>query len=152
VGSEYAAADVPKSAKLAAVFAVAGPIEPGKVYGDIAQGTARVLYTPAITHPADHFSREAIGYSLDWFGKTLTGGNLSVWKQALGGALACANAFVAAAFISSEPNAAVASAHCRRFCAMEEIEGVGPVLGRATIDSMEANASFRMQLKWWVLA
>jgi pimeloyl-ACP methyl ester carboxylesterase len=72
-GSEYAA-DVPKSAKLAAVFGVTGPIEPGKVYGDIAQGTARVLYTPAITHPADHFSREAIGYSLDWFGKTLTGG------------------------------------------------------------------------------
>lgn len=86
-GSEYAA-DVPKSAKLGAAFGVAGPIEPGKVYGDIAKGTARVLYTPAITHPADHFSREAIGYSLDWFGKTLTGGTplpstdqIWLWKE-----------------------------------------------------------------------
>jgi pimeloyl-ACP methyl ester carboxylesterase len=86
-GSEYAA-DIPKSAKLAAVFGVAGPIEPGKVYGDIAKGTARVLHTPAITHPADHFSREAIGYSLDWFGKTLTGGTplpstdqIWLWKE-----------------------------------------------------------------------
>lgn len=72
-GSEYAK-KLPQSAKLAAVVGVAGPIEPGKVYGDIAQGTARVLYTPAITHPADHFSREAIGYSLDWFARTLSGG------------------------------------------------------------------------------
>src|SRR5919197_1465130 len=63
-----------QSAKLAAVFGVTGPVEPGKVYGDIAQGTARVLYTPAITHPADHFSHEAIGHSIDWFAKTLTGG------------------------------------------------------------------------------
>ena len=46
----------------------------GKVYGDIAQGTARVLYTPPLTHPAEHISREAIGYSLDWFAKTLQGG------------------------------------------------------------------------------
>jgi hypothetical protein len=38
------------------------------------QGTARVLYTPAITHPAEHISREAIGYSLGWFARTLKGG------------------------------------------------------------------------------
>ena len=49
------------------------PVEPGKVYGDIAQGTARVLYTPAMTHPAEHISHEAIGYSLDWFAKTPAG-------------------------------------------------------------------------------
>src|SRR5690349_20636782 len=71
-GSEYAK-NVPQSGKLAAVFG-AGPIEPGRIYGDISKGTARALYTPAITHPADHFSHEAIGDSLDWFGKTLTGG------------------------------------------------------------------------------
>ncbi len=33
-----------------------------------------MLYTPAITHPAEHISHEAIGYSLDWFAKTLQGG------------------------------------------------------------------------------
>ena len=68
------ARDVTQSPKLQALFGTQGPVEPGKVYGDIAQGTARVLYTPAITHPAEHISHEAIGYSLDWFARTLRGG------------------------------------------------------------------------------
>ena len=68
------ARDVIQSPKLQAMFGTQGPVEPGKVYGDIAQGTARVLYTPAINHPAEHISRQAIGYSLDWFAKTLQGG------------------------------------------------------------------------------
>ena len=68
------ARDVTQSPKLWAMFGTKGPVEPGKVYGDIAQGTARVLHTPAITHPAEHISHEAIGYSLDWFAKTLQGG------------------------------------------------------------------------------
>lgn len=66
--------DVAQSQKLWALFGTQGPVEPGKVYGDVAQGTARVLYTPSMTHPAEHISHEAIGYSLDWFGKTLQGG------------------------------------------------------------------------------
>jgi pimeloyl-ACP methyl ester carboxylesterase len=68
------ARDVTQSPKLWALFGTQGPVVSGKVYGDIAQGTARVLYTPAITHPAEHISHEAIGYSLDWFAKTLQGG------------------------------------------------------------------------------
>ena len=68
------ARDVTRSPKLWALFGAQGPVEPGKIYGDTAQGNARVLYTPAITHPAEHISREAIGYSLDWFAKTLQGG------------------------------------------------------------------------------
>jgi pimeloyl-ACP methyl ester carboxylesterase len=68
------ARDVTQSPKLWAMFGTQGAVEPGKVYGDIAQGTARVLYTPAITHPDEHISHQAIGYSLDWFSKTLQGG------------------------------------------------------------------------------
>jgi len=68
------ARDVMQSPKLWALFGTQGAVEPGKVYGDIAQGTARVLYTPPITHPAEHISHQAIGYSLDWFAKTLQGG------------------------------------------------------------------------------
>lgn len=68
------ARDVTQSPKLWGLFGTQAAVEPGKVYGDIAQGTARVLYTPAITHPAEHISHEAIGYSLDWFAKTLQGG------------------------------------------------------------------------------
>jgi pimeloyl-ACP methyl ester carboxylesterase len=68
------AKDVVTSPKLLSFFGITGKAEPGKVYGDLAQGNARVLYTPAITHPAEHISHEAIGYSLDWFAKTLQGG------------------------------------------------------------------------------
>jgi pimeloyl-ACP methyl ester carboxylesterase len=68
------ARDVTQSPKLWALFGTQGPVVSGKVSGDIAQGTARVLYTPAITHPAEHISHEAIGHSLDWFAKTLQGG------------------------------------------------------------------------------
>jgi pimeloyl-ACP methyl ester carboxylesterase len=68
------ARDVTQSPKLWALFGTQGPVVSGKVYGDIAQGTARVLFTPAITHPAEHISQEAIGHSLDWFAKTLQGG------------------------------------------------------------------------------
>ncbi|WP_375775548.1 alpha/beta hydrolase family protein [Bradyrhizobium sp. ma5] len=68
------ARDVTKSPKLWALFGTQGAVEPGKVYGDPANGTARVLNTPAMTHPAEHLSHEAIGYSLDWFAKTLKGG------------------------------------------------------------------------------
>jgi pimeloyl-ACP methyl ester carboxylesterase len=68
------ARDVTQSPKLWAMFGTQGAVEPGKVYGDIAQGTARMLYTPALTHPDEHISHEAIGYSLDWFARTLQGG------------------------------------------------------------------------------
>jgi pimeloyl-ACP methyl ester carboxylesterase len=68
------ARDVTRSPKLWALFGTQGAVEPGKVYGDTAEGTARVLYTPALTHPTEHISREAIGYGLDWFAKTLEGG------------------------------------------------------------------------------
>jgi len=68
------AKDVPQSPKLQAFFGTNGPVEPGKVYGDIDKGTARVLYTPAITHPAEHISHEAIGYAIAWFQQTLQGG------------------------------------------------------------------------------
>jgi pimeloyl-ACP methyl ester carboxylesterase len=72
-GVEHAR-DVSQSPKLQAMFGTQGPVEPGKEYGDLAQGTARVLYTPALTHPAEHISDEAIGHSLDWFARTLKGG------------------------------------------------------------------------------
>ncbi|HZZ34839.1 MAG TPA: alpha/beta fold hydrolase, partial [Caulobacteraceae bacterium] len=68
------ARDVANSAKLGKVFGAPAPIVPGKVYGDIDAGTARVLFTPNTTHPGDHISREAIGDATDWFARTLKGG------------------------------------------------------------------------------
>jgi len=69
------AQDVPNSPKLRKVFGINDDIVPGQIYGDIAAGTARRLDMPFTTHPGDHISAEAIGYSLDWFGRTLVGGS-----------------------------------------------------------------------------
>jgi pimeloyl-ACP methyl ester carboxylesterase len=68
------AADVGKSGELKALFGAPSTVLAYKTYGDIAAGTGRQLYTPLTTHPGDHFSTEAIGDAVDWFGKTLVGG------------------------------------------------------------------------------
>ncbi len=68
------AKDVTKSAKLKALFGTSSDVLPLKLYGSIADGDARVLYTPTTTHPGDHISTEAVGDSIEWFQKTLTGG------------------------------------------------------------------------------
>lgn len=67
------AADVPSGEKLMAAFGTTSPVEPGRVYGSIEEGTARVFHQPPVIHPADHFSREAIGHAIDWFQQTLDG-------------------------------------------------------------------------------
>jgi dienelactone hydrolase len=83
------AMDVGDSKKLQAVFGASGTVKPGVVYGSIGQGTARVLYQPATTHPGDHASPSAIGHAADWFGRTLKGGTprpandqIWYWKEA----------------------------------------------------------------------
>jgi len=68
------AMDVNNSAKLQGVFGTNAPIVVGKLYGQVADGTARVLYQPATTHPGDHISPSAIGHATDWFARTLKGG------------------------------------------------------------------------------
>jgi pimeloyl-ACP methyl ester carboxylesterase len=66
--------DIVNGKKLQDLFGV-NEIKPGTLYGDIAAGTARMIYPqPAVTHPGDHFSNEAIGDAMDWFSRTLTGG------------------------------------------------------------------------------
>jgi pimeloyl-ACP methyl ester carboxylesterase len=65
------ARDVVNSEALKKVFDVTKTIEPGKIYGSIEKGTARVLYQPKTTHPGDHLSTAAIGNAIEWFKKTL---------------------------------------------------------------------------------
>jgi pimeloyl-ACP methyl ester carboxylesterase len=66
--------EVALSPKLWKVFGTEAAIEPGKVYGSIDNGTARILFIPAGTHPQNHILWEPVGHSLDWFGRTLKGG------------------------------------------------------------------------------
>lgn len=82
------AGDVVKSEKLKKVFGVTDTIVPGKIYGSIEDGTARVLYQPNTTHPGDHLSTAAIGYAISWFQKTLgqentlpPGNQIWYWKE-----------------------------------------------------------------------
>lgn len=67
------AAEVPSSEKLMEAFGRTEPVEVGRVYGSIEDGTARVFHQPPVTHAADHFSRAAIGHAIDWFQTTLDG-------------------------------------------------------------------------------
>jgi pimeloyl-ACP methyl ester carboxylesterase len=64
---------VPTSKKLAKVFGETSPILVGKIYGDIAAGTGKVLENPPVTHPWEHFSHAGVGGAVDWFQKTLKG-------------------------------------------------------------------------------
>jgi len=69
------AQDVASSAKLQTLFGTDMAVIEGQVYGSVQAGTARVLHSPPITHPGNHISQAAIGHSLDWFARTLEGGN-----------------------------------------------------------------------------
>jgi len=61
--------------KMKAVFGTTEPVEVGKLYGSIEEGTARKLTMPSMTHPMLHFSTEAIGDAIEWMQATLKGGN-----------------------------------------------------------------------------
>ena len=79
------AAQVGASPKLKALFGTAETVERGRLYGDVAAGTARRLTQPAVTHPGDHWSAAAVGDAADWFALTLKGGaprprGDQVWK------------------------------------------------------------------------
>ena len=83
------ARNVTESRKLWKLFGIEQPVQPDALYGSVENGTARVLYVPAVTHPMDHISPEAIGYSLDWFQRNLKGGTplpsgnqIWYWKEA----------------------------------------------------------------------
>ena len=80
--------EVAQSKKLWQVFGTQGAVEPGKLYGSIDAGNARVFYAPSITHAQDHISSEAVGHALDWFQRTLQGGKtlpaadqIWIWKE-----------------------------------------------------------------------
>jgi pimeloyl-ACP methyl ester carboxylesterase len=82
------AKDAVKTDKLKSIFGTTADIQPGKVYGSIAEGTAREWYLVNTTHPGIHISPEAVGDAVGWFQSTLQGGNTLppssqtwVWKE-----------------------------------------------------------------------
>jgi dienelactone hydrolase len=61
----------PASPRLQKLFGVSGPIEVGRIYGDRAAGTARMLANPPVTHPWEHFSRAGVGAAIEWLQLTV---------------------------------------------------------------------------------
>ncbi len=59
------------SKKLAKVFGIPGPVLEDHIYGAIADGSARILFNPPVTHPWEHFSAAGIGGAVGWFQKTI---------------------------------------------------------------------------------
>jgi dienelactone hydrolase len=68
------AIDALKGDKMKGVFGTTEPVEVGKLYGSIEQGTARKLLMPKMEHPMLHWSTEAIGDAVAWMQATLKGG------------------------------------------------------------------------------
>ncbi|MFI4935855.1 MAG: alpha/beta hydrolase family protein [Caulobacterales bacterium] len=64
---------VSASPRLMKIFGTTSPVVPGRLYGDIAAGTARMLVNPAVDHPQEHFSAAGVGAAVDWFQRTLAG-------------------------------------------------------------------------------
>jgi pimeloyl-ACP methyl ester carboxylesterase len=83
-----AAKDVGTSASIKKAFGVSEDVVPSKLYGSIADGTARELFLIPTTHPGIHISTQAIGDTVAWFQATLQGGNnlppsnqIWLWKE-----------------------------------------------------------------------
>jgi pimeloyl-ACP methyl ester carboxylesterase len=62
---------VADSNKLKALFDTEATVDIGRVYGSIADGNARVLFNPPVTHPGNHISHTAVQHTIDWFAQTL---------------------------------------------------------------------------------
>lgn len=67
--------DIESSVKLQKVFGVTGPVQEGRLYGAIADGSARILANPPVTHPWEHFSSAGVGDAVDWFQRTIPAPN-----------------------------------------------------------------------------
>ncbi len=82
------ALEIVSADKLKTLFGTQDPVVPGQLYGSIEDGTARILHQPSTTHPGDHFSSAAVGYTIDWFDQTLVGAKplpvsnqVWIWKE-----------------------------------------------------------------------
>ncbi len=90
------AGEVTRHPLLARLFGIRAEADPGRVYGSVADGRARMLLMPPVTHAFAGYSRAVVAGSVGWFARTLPGARavdaanqLWIWPQ-LGGGLALA--------------------------------------------------------------
>ena len=65
--------NVQSSAKMMSLFGTDKPVQAGRVYGSISDGTARIIQRPWSTHPGLTVDPVAVSDAVDWFDQTLTG-------------------------------------------------------------------------------
>jgi pimeloyl-ACP methyl ester carboxylesterase len=82
------AKDAVKGAFIKKAFGTSEDVVVAKLYGSVADGTAREFYRVRTIHPGVHISPEAIGDAVGWFQATLQGGNslppsnqIWLWKE-----------------------------------------------------------------------
>ncbi|MEX2469770.1 MAG: alpha/beta fold hydrolase [Pseudohongiellaceae bacterium] len=63
-------AGIVETDKLKTQFGTSETVTPGRLYGSIDAGTARQLYQPAQTHPANHITSAGVAGVLDWVQRT----------------------------------------------------------------------------------
>ncbi|MCI5107181.1 MAG: alpha/beta fold hydrolase [Pseudomonadales bacterium] len=73
--SSATGAGIVDTEKLQNQFGVSETVQPDRLYGSIAEGTARQLYQPAQTHPANHITRSGVAGALDWVQRTTSAPN-----------------------------------------------------------------------------
>lgn len=67
--------DIVKTAKLKKVFGTTENVEVGKLYGNVANESARKLYIPTSTHPGNHLDKESIASAIEFLGLTIPAPN-----------------------------------------------------------------------------
>lgn len=98
--SSATGAGIVETDKLKAQFGISDTVEEGRLYGSIIEGTARQLYQPAQTHPANHITGSGIAAAVDWVQRTSRAPNpippnRQVWQwKELGTALSLLGAFM----------------------------------------------------------
>lgn len=59
--------------KIRDLFGTSAPVEPGHLYGNAGDGSARMLLTPGVVHAWLHQSSAGIAPAINWFARTLEG-------------------------------------------------------------------------------
>lgn len=70
---ESTGSQFPNSPRMQTLFGTSATIQVNRVYGSIADGSARVLNIVPTTHPGITFSNEGVGDAVSWMQQTLTG-------------------------------------------------------------------------------
>ncbi|WP_019991544.1 alpha/beta hydrolase family protein [Natronorubrum tibetense] len=103
--NETVPGDINEGEKLASAFGTEPPVEPGSVYGNVEDGTARTYTAPPTIHTGMHRSTTAVAETLEWIEltigepdqyETVSAGGQSWYWASIGHAIALAGGFVVA--------------------------------------------------------